>query len=104
MEIVGEAGTVAVARIVFHTQRPDAVVLDLGLAGGEAVAFLAEIKQVRPACVVIMLSNPALPESRDYCRQLGADYFFDKSREFERVPEVLMALRRGTAGDGVGTI
>ncbi len=93
VEIVGEAGTVAGALALFRIHQPDAVVLDLGLADGDGAGVLAEIKSIRHECVVIVLSNIAIPECREFCLRLGADHFFDKSREFERVPEVLMALR-----------
>lgn len=100
IEIVGEAGAVVTALQLFHSLQPDAVVLDLGLADGDGGGVLAEIKHLRPACVVIMLSSIAIPECREFCLRLGADHFFDKSWEFERVPEVLLALGRAQRASG----
>lgn len=97
-EIVGEAGTVAGALARFHQHQPDAVVLDLNLAARDGCEVLMEIKRTRPACVVIVLTNFATPECRESCLKLGADHFFDKSREFERVTEVLAKLRAKGAG------
>ena len=96
--IVGEASTADAALALFREHEPDAVVLDLNLADGDGCAVLAEIKRARPGCVVMVLTNFVIAESRDLCRKLGADYFFDKSREFERVPEVLRQLRGKPAG------
>lgn len=90
--IVGEAATVVGALVCLRALQPDVVVLDLNLPDGDGCTVLAEIKRTRPECVVIVLTNFAIPESRDYCRQLGADHFFNKSSEFERVPEVLAKL------------
>lgn len=98
VEIVGETGQVGTALALFHAQRPDAVLLDLSLADGDGCAVLTEIKRTRPDCVVIVLTTFAIPECRAFCLKLGADYFFDKSKEFERVPEVLADLRRAKAG------
>lgn len=93
VEIVGETGTVADALALFREHQPDAVVLDLNLADGDGCGVLTEIKRTHPACVVIVLTNFVIPECRALCLKLGADYFFDKSREFERVPEMLVKLR-----------
>ncbi|MEQ2006922.1 MAG: PAS domain S-box protein, partial [Limisphaerales bacterium] len=91
--IVGEASTADGALALFREQEPDAVVLDLNLADGDGCAVLAEIKRARPACVVIVLTNFVIAESRAACLRLGADHFLEKSKEFERVPEVLKQLR-----------
>ena len=42
-----------------------------------------------------MFTNYAFPQYRERSLTLGADYFFDKSREFHRVREVLSALAVG---------
>ena len=102
VEIVGEAGTVASALALFRAHQPDAVVLDLGLADGDGAGVLAEIKNIRPSCLVIVLSNIDIPECREFCLRLGADHFFDKAREFERVPEVLKVMRGPEANWGFG--
>jgi DNA-binding NarL/FixJ family response regulator len=48
---------------------------------------------VRPAgAKVIVLTNYAIPQYRDRSLALGADYFFDKSREYDRVRNVLEEL------------
>ena len=94
VEIVGEAGTLAASRVLFREREPQAVVLDLQLEDGTSYDLLLEIKRTRPACVVIVLTSFPMPECRRCCLESGADYFFDKSREFERVPEVLAELRR----------
>jgi DNA-binding NtrC family response regulator len=92
--VVGEAGSVAYALALFRTLEPDAVVLDLHLAEGEGYTVLKEIKLAHPDCEVIVLTNFAMPEHRERCRKLGADHFFEKSHDFERVPLVLAALGR----------
>lgn len=92
VEIVAEASTVDGAIMLFRQQRPDAVVLDLNLTDGSGGAVLRAIKRLRPACVVLVLTNFAIPGCRELCLKLGADYFFDKFHEFERVPEVLATL------------
>jgi CheY-like chemotaxis protein len=43
--------------------------------------------------VVIILTTYIFKEFRQRCAALGADHFFDKSMEFERVSEVLATLQ-----------
>jgi DNA-binding NarL/FixJ family response regulator len=98
VKIVGEAATTTHARKLFLEHRPEVVVLDLQLEDGTSYAVLREIKQTHPACVVIVLTNFAIPECRESCRALGANFFFDKAKEFEQVPEVLGEMRRAKRG------
>ncbi len=98
--VVAEASTAPAALALFREHQPDAVVLDLYLAGGTGYAVLEEIKQTRPGCEVIVLTNFAIPESRERCRVLGADHFFEKARDFERVPAVLAGVTRAVPRGG----
>ena len=98
--VVGEAGSVATALALFREHKPDAVVLDLHLAEGVGYTVLEEIKQTRPVCEVIVLTNFAIPEYRTRCRMLGADHFFEKSKDFERVSEALAGVGRSTRHGG----
>jgi DNA-binding NarL/FixJ family response regulator len=77
---------------LFRESFPDAVVLDIELPGLNGFDLLAQFRLLRPRCVVIVLTTYAYPEFRDNALRLGADHFFSKTMEFERVPEVLAAL------------
>ncbi len=90
--IVGEGASNAEAIMLCREHTPDAVVLDLQLLDGDCKRALREIGRILPACAVIILTNYNFPEWRDELLALGARHFFDKLREFERVPEVLAAL------------
>ncbi len=94
VNIVGEAGTVAEAMAALSHTKPDAVVLDLFLSDGASFSVIVEIKRQRPECVVIVFTHFTIPECRERCSAMGADHFFEKSSEFERVPEVLLRLSR----------
>ena len=98
--ILGETGAVTAALALFRQHKHEAVVLDLHLAEGAGYTILEEVKQTHPDCVVIVLTNFAAPEYRERCHLLGADHFFDKSKDFERVPGVLAGLGRSTKRAG----
>ena len=92
IEIIGEARDVREALALFEATRPDAVVLDYCLSDGTAVAVLRHVKQLAPRCIVLMLTNLREPVFEQVCLMSGADYFFHKATDFERVPEVLGQL------------
>ena len=73
--------------------RPDIVLLDFRMPGGSGLTVLQAIKLLSPAPVVIMLTNYTSLQVQIKCRNAGADYFFDKSAEFEEVVNVLHEMR-----------
>ena len=71
---------------------PDVVVLDIKMPGVDGIDVLKAIKNKNQDIVVIMLTNYPYPQYRKKCIELGADYFFKKSTEFESVIETLKQL------------
>lgn len=60
---------------------PALVVIDPCLRSGNGFSLIAQLKSVQPAATVMVLTNMVFPEYRAKCMELGADYFFDKSKE-----------------------
>jgi two-component system, OmpR family, response regulator len=89
LDVVGEAATVAATLAAADSLRPDAIILDLHLPDGDGMDILPILKARSPSPVVAVLTNSAHFECRDRCLALGADYFFDKSHEFEAVADAL---------------
>ena len=92
MQVVGHAEIAFEAIHSIRRLKPDVVVLDISMPGGSGMYVLETIKRERPCPLVIMLTNFAHDQYRKKCLQLGADYFFDKTTEFDRVIEVLRHL------------
>jgi DNA-binding NarL/FixJ family response regulator len=90
--LIGEAGDGNQAVSLFRQHRPRAVVLDLQLPDVSGLALLALFMKEHPTSVIIVLTNHSTVEYRRRCSELGADHFFDKSTEFERVPQVLATV------------
>ena len=78
---------------LFRETLPQVVILDLEIPGGTGLEVLAVVKKERPKTTVIVLTNYAMCYVRTRCCLAGADYFFDKSTEFERVVSVLESLK-----------
>lgn len=68
---------------------PDYVILDISLKYGHGIKVLEEIYGLKQKPYVIVLSNLNYQYYKDKCIKLGADHFFDKAMEFEKVYEVL---------------
>jgi DNA-binding NarL/FixJ family response regulator len=94
IEIIGHAQDVAESLTSIKKLNPDIVILDIRMPGGSGIDVLQDIKKGRQAPMVIILTNYPYPQYRKKCLGLGADYFFDKSTEFEKVTELFKLLRR----------
>ena len=97
VRITGQAETEPEALALMRQAPWDVAVLDLQLKRGTGLGELRSLAQGdrRPATCVIVFTNFAFPQYRERSLALGADYFFDKSREFHRVRDVLNALAAG---------
>jgi len=93
IEIVGDADSEAAAIALVQSSQWDALVLDLQLKSGTGLGVLRALKTIRrPNTSVIVLTNYAFPQYRAKSLSMGADFFFDKAREYHRVREVLDSL------------
>jgi DNA-binding NarL/FixJ family response regulator len=97
LEIIGQAESESDALALLGGGGWDAVVLDLQLKEGTGLGVLKKLKQGgRPSNTkVIVFTNYAFPQYRDRSLSLGADFFFDKAREFHRVRDVVADLASG---------
>ena len=92
VEIVGKAERSQEAIEAIQKLKPNVVILDIKMPGGNGIGVLEHIKKNNTNTKVIMFTNYPYPQYRKKCMDLGADYFFDKSTEFEEVVEVLRGL------------
>ena len=100
VEIVGQAGDAPETIDAVKRLRPDAVVLDIHMPSGSGIDVLLEIRQNVPPPLVIILTNYPYVQYRERCLGAGADYFFDKSNEFEKITDVFrQRLEGGTRPD-----
>jgi len=89
VQIVGEAVTAAAAIDGILDARPDIVVLDLSLAEGSGLDVLRALHARAPEIDCYMLSNFCAYPYRQIAERFGVRGYFDKSREFERVRDIV---------------
>lgn len=97
IDIIAEAGSVTEARGKLTQLNPDITILDLNLPDGSGIELLKEIKTGTNSHTVIMLTNYSAEQYRKKSIENGADYFLDKSTEFEHVKDILDLLKNNSS-------
>jgi DNA-binding NarL/FixJ family response regulator len=70
------------------------VILDINLPDKSGIALLNIIKKRSPQTIVIVFTNENADNYKSVCKKSGADYFIDKSREFEMIPKIINSLKQ----------
>ena len=94
LENISQAKDVPDAMNSFQKLHPDVVILDIRMPGGSGIEVLQEMKKSSRPPVAIVFTNYPYPQYRRKCMEAGADFFFDKSTEFDKAMEVLKRLSR----------
>jgi len=68
-------------------------VLDIKLKASSGIEVLRTIKRRVVSVAVIMLTNYATEEYRKKCLEAGAEYFLDKTNEFEQLCPIIARLK-----------
>jgi len=85
VNIVGEVSHAGQLMDKLFRLKPDLVILDIRMSGGNSFNVLKQIKKMIPSTIVSIITEYAFDLYYTKCLELGADYFFDKSMEIERL-------------------
>lgn len=88
-QLVGQAGDVPEAIRGIQKMAPEALILDLQMPGGSGLDVLRAIRTDHPYLCVLICTNYSHPQYREECLNAGANFFLDKSAEFEKIPSIL---------------
>ena len=94
---IDEAASVDEALVLVTDRSHDVVVLDLRMPGKIGLSVVAHLKGRAVPPLVIILTNEATELHKRECFAQGADFFFDKSKHFDRVVEALLDPARARA-------
>ncbi len=92
VEVIGQAEAADKALEAINTLKPSVLVLDISMPGGSGFVVLEALQKTKSVPLIIVLTNLAHEIYRKKCLKMGADYFFDKSTEFEEVRYLLERL------------
>jgi DNA-binding NarL/FixJ family response regulator len=100
--VVGEAEDVETALRGIEASEPEVVIVDLRLTDCHGIDLLHALRDRTDSIVTIVLTNYATTVFRKASFSAGADYFFDKTTEFDLAMETIARLARekheGAAG------
>jgi two-component system, NarL family, nitrate/nitrite response regulator NarL len=91
-----EAGTLAEARRLVTTERPDIVAVDLTLPDGDGTELIREMATIAPGCAAIVVTMSNDPGAVDAALRAGAQGYLLK----DAAPELLIGALRAVAGGG----
>ncbi|MEJ6023577.1 response regulator [Ramlibacter sp. PS4R-6] len=89
--VVGEGGTPHECIAGILATRPDVVVLDVQLEGGQGLEVLRAVRAAQPHVAFVVLSNNSQPAYRKHYLAAGASRFLDKSTEFDQLAAAVAA-------------
>jgi DNA-binding response OmpR family regulator len=78
-----QAGNGLDALKIFENESPELVILDLGLPYLSGFEVLRKCKNRTPSATIIVFTNYSEEYYIEICKKYGADYFFDKSTQFD---------------------
>ena len=92
IEVVGQARDAPEALESIRRLRPDVVILDIRMPSGNGITVLEPIRKEKiPTKVIIFTNYPYLQYRKKYF-DAGADFFFYKAIEFEKLFATLEKL------------
>jgi len=92
LEIVGQAQYAKEALKSIRELIPDVVILDIRMPDGNGINVLETLRKENIQSKVIIFTNFPYFEYRKKCLDAGADFFFYKATEFEKMIEVIKQL------------
>jgi DNA-binding NarL/FixJ family response regulator len=97
IEIIGQAQESLDAIESIEKLKPHVVILDIQMPQVNGIKVLEAIKKNNHHLKVIIFTNYPYPQYRKRCMDLGADFFFDKSTEFEKLIDTVKYLTRNSS-------
>jgi DNA-binding NarL/FixJ family response regulator len=96
VEFVGTTHSYPGALELIKQVLPEVVILDININspdGKNGIDLLFSIRKIYSSMTIIMLTNLANDRYRKMCMDGGANYFLDKSDDFDKITEILNQLR-----------
>ena len=91
-KVVGLASNGEEAIASIQKLKPDLVILDLRMPKGNGFDVIRNIKKNNLSTTELVLTSFATNSHKELCKQLGVEYFFDKTTEFEQAIDEIEKL------------
>jgi DNA-binding NarL/FixJ family response regulator len=90
--VVGECGEAGQAIQEIRSLDPQVSIIDIRMPGGGGLSVLKDLKARTPGRIAIILTSFPFPQYREVYLAAGADYFFDKTKDIQRMTDILEKL------------
>jgi len=94
IEIVGEVENGVDAVVFADRLKPDVIILDIRMPNADGILALESIRRSNSISKIIILTNYPYPQYKQKCLEAGADYFFSKSEEIEKMIGTLQDINQ----------
>jgi len=94
-EVVAESSDVASAARMAAERRPQAAVIDVGIANGSGIEAVRRIRRAAPSTGVVVLARPREPSSARRAMEAGALAYLGPGAEPRELCEAIAAAGRG---------
>lgn len=92
VECLSIAGTLRDGLASMRRDQPDLVILDVHLPDGNSIDAIGRCKQAAPNMRIAMFTSDVSESGRARSLREGADWYFDKFHEFDKVLGVVRGL------------
>ncbi len=89
IQILGEPTNGVETMHLINIKLPDMIILDIGMPFMNGIQVLEKLKLLNTKTIVCILTGYHYPQYRQKCLTLGADYFFNKYDDFEKINSAL---------------
>jgi DNA-binding NarL/FixJ family response regulator len=100
IQFMGNARNIASALRLINDQKPNVVMLDIHLEDdvplGNGMSLIPPLRKTYPNMKIIMLTNLTGDYYRTRCLAMGANYFFDKTNDFNKISDTLKEISNNT--------
>jgi len=93
VEVVGTYHNGTDALIAIQKLKPDMAILDNKMPGLKGVDIIREVRKSNHKIKLMLLTFYSDSYYKQQAMNAGADYFFSKSEDFEKIPKVIDNLR-----------
>ena len=92
MKVVGESGDAMQAITEISRLDPQVAIIDIRMPEGGGLPVLKDSKAQTPGRIAIILTSFPYPQYREVYLAAGADYFFDKTQDIQKLTDILVEL------------
>ena len=89
VQIIDECSNGAEAMAIISEKKPDMVILDIRMPIMNGIQVLKQLKQQGTLIKKCVLTNYPYPQFKNKCMALGADYYLNKSDDFDKLNSVI---------------